>query len=772
MSLFEELKRRNVIRVGIAYIVGSWLLVQGADLVLDLVGADDWVLRAVAGLLALGFIPAVIFAWAFELTPAGVRKESQVDRTQSITPHTARKLDIATMVFVVAAVALLAVDRFLPSVPDPVVGGRSQAPALRGTDASLHNGRLAAENSSPTPSDDVGGSHAAESPAAEIPPEKSIAVLPFVNMSNDPDQEFFSDGISEELLNVLAKYPGVRVAARTSSFQFKGQNQDIGEIARLLKVRNVLEGSVRKSGNKLRITAQLIRADTGYHLWSETYDRELDDVFAIQDEISAAIGEALRVELSLDAEHPVEAPRVTESANTAAYEAFLRGRHLVNQRGRSNILEATEELKRAVRLDPDFAPAQAWMAIAWTMMLDSPSTYGNLSLAEVKERATPHLERALQLNPNLAEAYGAQTMLAMNSSDFATAMSASARALELNPIYIDAMNWRQIAASNYGDYKTSQDIIKRMVEVDPLTIVGRLNYANVLAINDLEAGREMAKSIMAQNPWASYTALGQVEYFEGDGVAASLKPFMQAYGEDPHDELSNRALIQILSQANLFDEARRISDGNLQIVDIAEGQLESAIHSLQLAHAGDPENTAPLTDLADALHLAGRFEESQRYYEQLTRISPLGMVFDTFSTSPIPTIRKAYAYKLAGNSAAAEESLSKHRQDIAKRESLALIFYNDLLAEALAQSVEENEAGVFENIRLAMQEGAREDAFFREPALQWLKDHPEFLALKAEMHQLVMQEQAKILQLICYNNPIPDIWQPLSSTCMGIQAGP
>ncbi|HET6564682.1 MAG TPA: tetratricopeptide repeat protein, partial [Xanthomonadales bacterium] len=576
----------------------------------------------------------------------------------------------------------------------------------------------------------------------------------------------------EELLNVLAKYPGVRVAARTSSFQFKGQNQDIGEIARMLKVRNVLEGSVRKSGNKLRITAQLIQADTGYHLWSETYDRELDDVFAIQDEISAAIGEALRVELALSGGAESTAPRVAESANTAAYEAFLRGRHLVNQRGRSNINQAAEELKRAVRLDPDFAPAQAWMAIAWTMMLDSPSTYGDLSLAEVKERATPHIERALQLNPNLAEAYGAKTMLDLNSSNYEQAMQSSARALELNPVYIDAMNWRQIAATNFGDYATANQIQRQMLEVDPLTIVGRLNFAQVLAISDLEAGREMALSLAEQNPWASHTALGQVEFYQGDGLAAALEQFMRAYGEDPHDELSNRALIFILSQAGLFDEARRISDGNMQIVDIAENQLESAIQLLERNHSADPENVAHMVDLADALHLAGRFEDSQRYYAQLRSLSPVDTVFDTYYASTISTVRTAYAYKLAGDLAAAEKALANHRLDIEKREKLGLVYFTDDLAEAMASSVEEDAPAVFEHLRQAMAKGSRDEIIFREPAFQSLQAHPEFLSLKAEMHQLVMQEQAKILSLICHNNPIPDIWQPLSSTCMGVQAGP
>jgi tetratricopeptide (TPR) repeat protein len=179
-------------------------------------------------------------------------------------------------------------------------------------------------------------------------------------------------------------------------------------------------------------------------------------------------------------------------------------------------------------------------------------------------------------------------------------MAATARALELNPAYVDAMNWRQIAAGNYGDYETARDILRRIIDVDPLSIVGRMNYANVLALTDLEAARTMGRSLMEQSPWASYTSLGLIEYFSGDGVAASLGWTMRAYGQDPHDELSNRALIRILSQVNLFAEARRISDGNLQIVDVAENQLESAIYSLEPAHAGDPENMAPLQDLADA----------------------------------------------------------------------------------------------------------------------------------------------------------------------------
>ncbi|MEJ8569570.1 tetratricopeptide repeat protein [Elongatibacter sediminis] len=751
MSLFEELKRRNVFRVGIAYAVTAWLILQVADIVLDNTPAPDWVMHVIMLLLAIGLPVAVLFAWAFEMTPEGIKKEKDVDRSKSITGETRRKLDVAIIGVLTVALAWFAWDKF----------GGTHAP-----EAAVDPATRQAGSAQPAEGDP------AADPAMDELPEKSIAVLPFVNMSNDPEQEFFSDGISEELLNVLAKFPGVRVAARTSSFQFKGRNQDIGEIARLLKVRHVLEGSVRKAGTQLRITAQLIRADTGYHLWSETYDRELDDVFAIQDEISAAIGEALRVELALGTDHEADLPRVAESANTAAYEAFLRGRHLVNQRGRSNIAQAVEDLKRAVRLDPEFAPAHAWMAIAWTMMLDSPGTYGDLSLAEVTERATPHIEKALELNPNLAEAHGAKALLAMNSNGFQQAMDATARALELNPVYIDAMNWRQIAASNFGDYETALAIMARMVEADPLSVIGRLNYSPALATRDLEAGREMARGLIEQHAWAGYTALGITEFQTGEDLSGSLGWFMRAYGEDPHDELSNRYLIRILSLVEEFDEARRISDGNLHIVDINEGRLESALHSLQRAHNADPENYAPMTELADALHLAGQFEQSQRYYDQLRDFSPQRLVFDALDASTRSTIRMAYNELQLGHPAAAEEAIAGHRKDLAKREELQQVYFTDHLAEAMARAIEGDDEGAFESIRTAIDLGARELAFFREPSVASLAGHPQFAALRAEVQSLVDAEHAEVLRLICSENPIPDIWQPLRATCAGASAGP
>ncbi|MCZ6810108.1 MAG: adenylyl cyclase, partial [Proteobacteria bacterium] len=253
-SLFNELKRRNVFRVALVYIVAAWLLLQVADVVLNNIESPNWVFQTILLLVTLGFPFAVIFAWAFELTPEGLKKEKDVDRSQSITQVTGRKLDFTIIAVLVLALGYFAYDKFR------IDSGQGETLATASTQA---------EESSETDT-----------------PEMSIAVLPFVNMSSDPEQEFFSDGISEELLNMLAQFPGLRVAARTSSFQFKGTNQDIAKIADTLNVAHILEGSVRKSGTKLRITAQLIKAADGFHLWSHSYDRELDDIFAVQDEIA------------------------------------------------------------------------------------------------------------------------------------------------------------------------------------------------------------------------------------------------------------------------------------------------------------------------------------------------------------------------------------------------------------------------------------------------------------------------------------------------------
>ncbi len=246
MSFFEELRRRNVFRVGIAYLIGAWLIIQVADVVLENIGAPDWVIKAIFLVVALGFLVALFFSWAFEVTPEGIKPESEVDRTASITTVTGRKLNKAITVML-----FLALGYF------------------------IWESRLA--DRSPTP----------------VTTEASVAVLAFKNMSPDPENAFFAEGISEEILNVLAAIDGLRVASRTSAFSFADSDTPIPDIASQLGVATILEGSVRKQGTRVRITAQLIDAGNDAHLWSEVYDRDLDDIFAVQEEIAVAISDAL-----------------------------------------------------------------------------------------------------------------------------------------------------------------------------------------------------------------------------------------------------------------------------------------------------------------------------------------------------------------------------------------------------------------------------------------------------------------------------------------------
>ena len=278
-GLFLELKRRNVFRVAIAYIVASWLLVQAADLVLDVIGAADWVLRSVVVLLALGFLPAVIISWVFEMTPEGVKKESEIDRGQSITHHTAKKLDMVTIGLLVAAIALVAIDRYLPESSIPEDGAISEVAALPDT----------------SPSDSV-------TEQATVYAEKTIAVLPFANRSNQDDDLFFTDGIHDDLLTQLAKIHDLKVISRTSVMEYRDTTKNLREIGSELEVNTILEGGIQKVGNRVRINAQLIEVETDRHLWAESYDRELtaENIFDIQSEIAREIVRAVAIELTPD----------------------------------------------------------------------------------------------------------------------------------------------------------------------------------------------------------------------------------------------------------------------------------------------------------------------------------------------------------------------------------------------------------------------------------------------------------------------------------------
>ena len=319
-SFFEELRRRNVYRVGVGYAIVSWLLLQVIDVVLPIMGVPDWVPGLILTMLAVGFPMALIFAWAYEMTPEGLKREKEVDRSQSITDQTARKLDRIIIGVLVVAVGMLLVDKFLL------------------TEMAVVPEETVAETS------DVSTAPVDQSP--------SIAVLPFLNMSDDESSTYFSDGLADTLLHMLAQIRELRVAARTSSFQFRDKAMDIGEIGRSLKVGTVLEGSVQRSGNKIRVTAQLIDVGNGYHLWSGNFDRNLDDVFEIQDEIAREVVTALKVSLLGE---PAETLDQEQTEVVAAYTEYLLAIDELNSVSFESLSNAVAHLQEAIRLDPNLS---------------------------------------------------------------------------------------------------------------------------------------------------------------------------------------------------------------------------------------------------------------------------------------------------------------------------------------------------------------------------------------------------------------------------------
>ncbi len=307
-------------------------------------------------------------------------------------------------------------------------------------------------------------------PAAAIP-ERSIAVLPFANLSQDPDNEYFSDGLSEEIRNQLARCTDLRVVARSSSFAFKGRHEDVREIGRRLSVAKVLEGGVRRHAGTVRIDVQLVNAADGYHLWSQTYERKLGDIFSLQSEIAAAVAAAV-------GERPAAAPpapRPPETRNFAAYNAYLLGRHYFHKRTEATLQRAIECFEQAIAADPDYALAYSGLADA--CILVSAQHYGNVPLAQAIERALPAAQRALALEPGLAEAHASHGMVLLHQGALARAEQAFRHALELNPGYTMAHIWLGLAMTALGRYREAANSNLEAFRLDPLSPIVNSNVA-------------------------------------------------------------------------------------------------------------------------------------------------------------------------------------------------------------------------------------------------------------------------------------------------------
>ncbi len=429
MSLIAELKRRKVFKVGAAYLVVAWLAVQAASIAFPTFEAPLWALRVFILVCLLGFPLAVVMAWIFDATPDGMKADTSSSGSKRV--------------FAGAAVLIvLALGWYFYGQPAFRKG--EMAPP-----------KIAVAPPKPTPSVD---SH-------------SIAVLPFVNMSDDKENEYFSEGIAEELLNQLAQNPDLKVAARTSAFQFKGKDLDIGDIGRRLNVSHVLEGSVRKEGMRLRITAQLIDTASGFHLWSETFERSATDVFKVQDEISAAIAKALEARIIGG-----DANQSTKPSNPEAYDAYLMGRSLLARRG-DNLLLAIKAFDRAIAKDPQFSPAYSGRAFAYAI---APGWTGKLDFASSFNKALADADHALQLDSENAEAYMARGTIHSILFQEVSARNDLDRALALAPGNADILNFVGDDYQYVGNLRAAEQMKRKAMALDPLAFVHPSNLASIL----------------------------------------------------------------------------------------------------------------------------------------------------------------------------------------------------------------------------------------------------------------------------------------------------
>ncbi|MFK8052998.1 MAG: hypothetical protein AB8F65_08470 [Woeseiaceae bacterium] len=530
MSLIEELKRRNVFRVGLAYLVVAWLVAQVADLVLDSFNAPSWVMQTILVLLALGLPVTLFLAWVFELTPEGIKKESDIDRNQSITPNTGKKLNAIIIATLLVAVGFLLVDKFVLQRQD------------------------------------------AQTVLSTAP--KSIAVLPFVNMSSDPEQEYFSDGITEEILNALAKVRQLKVAGRTSSFAFKGKLEDLRQIGESLGVDHVLEGSVRKAAGQVRVTVQLIKVDDGFHLWSEVYDGSLSNIFDLQENISRQVADELKLVLNISDSVRL-ASKMTKSID--AYDLFLRGREHVRARLGDNIPKGIGLLKQAVKLDPQFA--EAWAVLAEAEAVSGG--YLDVDLAQSSRRAREYIETAKTIDSSLVLPYSANALLMASAleQDYQGAIEELERARALEPNNALTLRWLGGMYQILGYFDKARPLLEKAAVLEPLSRAEAWNLAsNRLNTGDLKGAERYFGLVNQLSGYMQNSQQAYVLAFLGEKDAA-VELFLQHYSEDverfgvdaffPLEHAEKFALGVLGGDEAMKQEARELRKNNVALFENA-----------------------------------------------------------------------------------------------------------------------------------------------------------------------------------------------------------
>ena len=575
INFFSELKRRNVYKVAVAYAVVSWLLLQAASIFLPAFDAPPWVMKIFIIVIIFGFPVALILSWAFEITPEGIKLESEIEPTKSIARRTGRKIVAVTIALAVVA-------------------------------AGLFVYQLVRSKLTVTPQ---------QSEAATVAPNKSIAVLPFDNLSRDPDNAYFCEGVQDEILTRLAKVADLKVISRTSTQHFKSTPDNLPQIAKQLGVAHILEGSVQKAGDQVRVNVQLINALTDAHLWADTYDRKLTDIFAVESEIAKTIAETLQARLTGSEKSSIAK---TPTVNTEAYELYLRGKFFAEKRTGADLRKSIEYYDQAIAKDPNYALAYVGLADSHLLL---SAIYGAISPKESIPPAKAALKKALELDDSLAQAHASSGLLATLELDLDRAIRELERAIQLNPNYATAHHWLALPLMAIGQLDRAIVEAKRAIELDPLSLIcnSDLGWIYFYARRYDEAEAQARKTLEMDSRFlVAHYYLGEVFQFKGK-LSDAIAEYQKAFDLN-NDPFSLAMLGQAYARKGQMDEARKV------LARLSEQAKSRYVSPYALA--------VVLTALGDKAHAIDELEHSYDeggFYISLIKVDPL---FDELRGQP------------------------------------------------------------------------------------------------------------------------------------------
>lgn len=637
-AVVSQLKNRHIIQVATVYGVTAWPMLQIADLLVPALGLPDSVMALLLASFVVGFPIVLAFAMLFNVSSHGVVwAGNRGDAEEASTGGSRYGMHIAVVcIMFLIVISVFSVEYFWGDKPS----GTSVAPPLAPTVLPVSQ--------------------------ANVEADPSIAVLPFVSFSNDPNDEYFADGMVEELLNVLARFKGLRVTARTSSFAYKGvTNKSIAEIGKEIGVATILEGSVRRNdvNNSIRVTAQLIDVESGDHIWSETFDREYRDVFQIQDDIAKAVGQRLQSTLLGTEQAPVVARAETRNVN--AMIAYGRGQKEMAHRTVPSLTRALELFTEATENDPQYARAWVGQADASVLL----SLYGDLDHAKAREDAQSAIDRALSIDPDFAAAHASQGLLhsvAHSAESRALAKQSLERAIQLNPNYAPAYNWYGSIIDKEGDQDRAMSYFRKAVQLDPKSAVAANNVAGLyFRLGDESNAMEMFAKTIDSDPFypGAYNLVGEIVRERGN-LNGAIDMYDRALNVDPTNKDAVKGLMIVSMDMGNFDEAEYWYE-YLQREDVAATNWEiKLLHARMFMARGEPEaGLAALKEVTEfngmeamdtfvsgeAAYYSADYDTAIAHYEQLRdAANTMGFNFLTFPGDSDAALHLANSYLQIG----------------------------------------------------------------------------------------------------------------------------